>query len=216
MLPVRTAWNFKSKRSKKKRPTEFPMRFKKDGLEQIINVPVEDHFSVIPLLEIGPPGIYRDAPHALGLQNGQYQIRPFKIRTEEHIDYLVKKYGADEMSVDFQIDVTGFLRMIAKIAYCIMVFRYGLHNIAEACVVPAILGTTNDIWQWVGSDGTQTFYHQTKNIKTDHLVSNWFTPDGELQSGVKLFKKSLTPEYRVIVGRLTENAHGLYRSVGYA
>lgn len=89
MLPVRTAWNFKSKRSKNKRPTEFPMRFKKDGREYTMNVPVEDHYSVIPLLEIGPPGIYGNAPHALGLRNGQYKLNPFRIRTDEHIDYLV-------------------------------------------------------------------------------------------------------------------------------
>lgn len=214
MLPVRTAWNMKSKRSKKNRPTEFPMRFIKEGREEIINVPVADHYSVIPLVEIGPPGKYRHGPHTLGLQNGQFKLNPFRIRSQEHIDYLVKKYGADEISVDFQIDVAGFLRMIAKIAYSTMVFRYGLQNIAEAYVVPAILGASNDIWHWVGSDGTQTFYEQTKHMKTDHLVTNWFNEDGELQSGVKLFKKSLTPEYIVIVGRLTEQAHGLYQSVG--
>ena len=104
--------------------------------------------------------------------------------------------------------------MIAKIAYCTMVYRYGLHNIAEGYVIPAILGTSDDIWEWVGGDGTQTLYHQTKNMKTDHLVTNWFNEDGELQSGVKLFKKSLTPEYLVIVGRLTDKAHGLYQSLG--
>jgi hypothetical protein len=192
------------------------MRFKKGGREQVINVPVDDHYSVIPLLEVGPPGIFGNALHAQDLRNREYKLHPFRIRTDEHIDYLVKKYGADEMSVDFQIDVVGFLRMIAKIAYCIMVWRYGLNNIDEAYVLPAILGTSNDIWQWVGSDGTQAFYHQTKQMKTDHLVTNWFTPEGELQSGVKLFKKSLTPEYLVVVGRLTDQAHGLYRSLGRA
>src|SRR5437588_4984583 len=44
MLPVRTALNMKSKRSKNKRPTEFPMRFIKEGREKVINVPVEDHY----------------------------------------------------------------------------------------------------------------------------------------------------------------------------
>ena len=127
---------------------------------------------------------------------------------------MLEKYGAEALRVDIQINVPGFLRMIAKIAYCTMVLRYGLNNIAEAYVVPAILGISDDIWEWVGSDGTQTMYHETMNMKTDHLVTNWFMEDGELQSGVKLFKKSLTPEYLVIVGRLNENTHGLYQSVG--
>ena len=39
-------------------------------------------------------------------------------------------------------------------------------------------------------------------------------PDGELRARVKLFKKSFTPEYEVIVGRLTEQVYGFYQSVG--
>jgi len=186
----------------------------KNGREEIINVPVEDHYSVIPLVELGPPGAYPFIPHAGGLPSGEGKVNPFRIRPDEHIDYLLKKYKADSITVDFQIDIPGFLRIIAKIAYCTMVYRYGLHNIAEAYVVPAILGKTNDIWHWVGSDGTQTHSQMTKNMNTDHLVTNWFTEEGELQSVVKLFKKSLTPEYLVIVGRLTEQAHGFYQTVG--
>lgn len=214
MLPVRTAWNMKSKRSKKKRPKEFPMRFKKGGEERTINVPIEDHYSLIPLVELGPPGKYPLLPHANGLPSGQGKITPFRIRSDEHIAYLTKKYDADSISVDFQIDIPGFLRMIAKIAYCTMVFRYGLHNIAEAYVIPAILGKTNDIWDWVGSDGTQTHSEKTKHMNTDHLVTNWFSEDGQLLSAVKLFKKSPTPEYLVVVGRLREQTYAFYQGVG--
>lgn len=71
MLPVRTAFNMKSKRSKKKRPKEFPMRIKKGGEERTIMVPIEDHFSLIPLVELGPPGKYPLLPHASGLPSGQ-------------------------------------------------------------------------------------------------------------------------------------------------
>ena len=118
------------------------------------------------------------------------------------------------MSVDFDIDVDGFLRMIAKIAYCTTVWQYGLHNIAERYVVPAILGQTNDIWQWVGSDGNQEIYEEMKQMKTDHIVATWFTPEGELRARVKLFKKATTPEYDVIVGRLRPAVLGFYQSVG--
>ena len=104
--------------------------------------------------------------------------------------------------------------MIAKIAYCTMVFRYGLNNIADVYVIPAILGKSNDIWQWVGSDGTQRHSEETKHMNTDHLVTNWFTEDGELLSAVKLFKKSLTPEYLVVVGRLNEQTYAFYQGVG--
>lgn len=214
MLAVRTALKMKSKRSKSRRPTEFPIRITKDGQEQVINVPVEEHYSVIPMIDIGPPGKYPDSPHALGLKHGQYKLHPFPIRPNEHVEYLAKKYGADEMSVDFQIDVTGFLRMIAKIAYCQIVWQYGLGGIGEAYAIPAILGTKNDIWQWVGSDGTQKLQKLSQRMKTDHIVSTWFEPGGELHAGVKLFKNAPTPEYDVIVGRLTNALYGFYQSVG--
>ncbi len=51
-------------------------------------------------------------------------------------------------------------------------------------------------------------------MNTDHLVSNWFTEDGELLSAVKLFKKSLTPEYLIVVGRLNEQTYAFYQGVG--
>jgi hypothetical protein len=213
MLPVRTAWNMRSKRSKKKRPAEFPMKFIKGGKEKIINVPVADHYSLIPMLELGPPGFYSGRQHKLGLKTGEYKIRTLPIRPDEHIEYLTQKYDADRLSVDFQIDPTAFLRMIGKIAYCTIVWKYGLHNIAEAYIVPAILGKEN-IWHWVGSDGEPELYETTKEMNTDHIVSTWHIRDGTLLARVKLFKKSPTPEYDVVVGRLSEQAHGLFLSLG--
>ena len=186
LLEVRTVWNMKSKRSKKKRPTEFPIRFTTNGQDRTINVPVEESFPLIPMLEVGPAGVYPHRPHKLGLRHGQYQIDPFKIRETKHLQELAKNYGADSASVDFNINVIGFLRMIAKIAYCISVWRFGLKNIGEAYVVPAILGTRNDIWQWVGSDGEQEVYKHTKKMLSDHDVNGWFDFSGIIHARVKL------------------------------
>jgi hypothetical protein len=190
------------------------MRFIKNGQERIINVPVEDHMSVVPMMEIGPPGMCPDIPHARDFRPGQYEIRPYQIRPDDHIDYLLQKYDAESAIVDFHLDITAFLRMIAKIAYCTVVWKYGLNNIGKAYVVPAILGDTNDIFDWVGSDGEQQIYKDTKHLDTDHVVITWQS-GRDILSGVKLFKKSFTPEYFVIVGQLTEQAHGLYQSVGF-
>jgi hypothetical protein len=214
MLPVRTAWNMKSKRSKKKRPTAFPMKFIKNGVEKIIDVPVEDHWSIIPLMEIGPPGKYPNLDHGRGLKHGEYEIRGFKIRPDEHIEYLKQKYDADEIGVASYIEPLSFLRMIAKIGYCTAVWKYGLQNIVPF-VVPAILGQSDDILHWVGSEGKQSVYQTSRDMDTDHVVMTSQLPDGEVLARVKLFSKSLVPEYLVVVGRLTDQAHGLYQSLGY-
>jgi len=122
LLTVRTVWNMKSKRSKKRRPTEFPIRFIKDGREQTINVPLEESFPLIPVVELGPPGVLATRVHKYGLKHRQYKINPFKVRDDTHLKHLAEKYGADDVAVDWQINVVGFLRMIAKIAYCISVW----------------------------------------------------------------------------------------------
>src|SRR5215213_508754 len=210
LLNVRTVWNMKSKRSKKKRPTEFPVRFIQEGRERTVNVPLEESFPLIPLVEIGPPGMFPNRPHKLGMKHGEYKINPFKVRDGTHLKRLAEKYHADDVGVDWQINVVGFLRMIAKIAYCISVWRFGLNNIGEAYVIPAILGTKNDIWDWVGSDGEQEVHELTKRLPSDHVVNVWFDGNAVIHGRVKLFKKSLTPEYDVIVGRLTDVAQGFY------
>jgi hypothetical protein len=215
MLAARTALNMKSKRSKKKRPTEFPMRLGKGDKEETVNVPISDHCSLIPMVEIGPPSAVPTLPHAQGLKARECVINTYSIRTDEQIEEISKKYNADRISVDYIINIAGFLRIIAKIAYCTVIWRYGLSNIAKAYVVPSILGETEDITHWVGSDGRQDIYYEYQNENTDHIITTRQLEDGTLCARVKLFKKSFTPEYEVIVGRMKEGTHGLFQGLGY-
>lgn len=104
--------------------------------------------------------------------------------------------------------------MIAKIGYCTAVWKYGVQNIVPY-VVPAILGQSDDILHWVGSDGTQRIYQTSKDLDTDHVVWTSQLPDGEIHAEVKLFSRSLVPEYLVIVGKLKDSIQGLYQSLGY-
>jgi hypothetical protein len=39
--------------------------------------------------------------------------------------------------------------------------------------------------------------------------------NGEIRVRIKLFKEFLTPEYYVIVGRLSDNLRGVYESIGF-
>lgn len=207
LLPARTALNMKSKRSKSKRPKEFPMEFVKDGESKVLNVPVDDHLSIIPLPILGPTGKYPLEYHLKGLKNKEFQVIIFNVRSEDHIQHLAKKYDAEEIKTYADLNIEDFLRMIAKIAYCNSVWRYRLENIEEVYVLPAILGKSSDIWNWVGGDGLQTISKATKHMNTDHIVTTCFHENREIHARVKLFKKSETPEYIVVVGRLTELAY---------
>jgi hypothetical protein len=105
--------------------------------------------------------------------------------------------------------------MIAKIGYCFSVYRYGLNAFEEVCVVPALLGQCDDISNWVGSDGYQLIYNTTGHINNDHVVATSRTQEGTVLARVKLWKKSETPEYAVIIGKLTERANAIFTLLRY-
>ena len=214
LLAVRTVLNMKSKRSKKKRPTTFATIFKRDGSEETVDVPIEDSYPIMPLVEVGPPGCYPTVRHPLGLKSGECRIHLFRVRPEAHLDKLLKKYEADSADIEYRINVNGFLRMIAKIAYSSVVYRFGLSNIVESFVVPAILGKDNDIEHWVGSDGLQQIGTWARPIKGLHIVNTYFKRDGIVRARVKLFKVTETPEYEVVVGRLNDAVVGFHIGVG--
>jgi hypothetical protein len=69
--------------------------------------------------------------------------------------------------------------MVAKIAYCFTVARYGLNQIGEVYVLPAILGQTHDIFHWVGGDGNQELYHISREVESNHVLAAGFV-QGEL------------------------------------
>jgi hypothetical protein len=135
---ARAVLGMKIKR-KKHRPKEFPIRIGKGGKYETVNMPIDEHFAVIPLFEIGPPGKYRWERHAEGLQFGQARIKVFPIRSDEEAKRLALKYGVDELQVEFNLYIEDFLRMIAKIAYCFAVTRFGLKQIEEAYVLLVVI-----------------------------------------------------------------------------
>ena len=96
--------------------------------------------AVVPMWEIGPCGKYPFQTHALGLEHGEVRLRVFNTRSDGHIAKLSEKYGADEIKIHFPLYIEDFFRMIAKIAYCCAIDKYGVNNITEVFVLPAILG----------------------------------------------------------------------------
>jgi hypothetical protein len=213
LKPARTVLGMKTKR-KKQLPTEFPIEVIKNGVSSFHNLSVEEYMAVIPMWEIGPCGKYQLDSHTKGLTHGQMKLIVFNTRSDGHVAMLKEKYGADEIKVHFPLYIEEFFRMIAKIAYCFAIDKYGLYNIAEAFVVPPILGKTKDIFHWVGGTGTQELYDISRGVKADHVIVAG-SRNGEISVRLKLFKEMQTPEYYVIVGRLSENLRGVYESVGF-
>lgn len=215
LRPARAILGIRTKR-KKQRPTEFPVEITRDGTTQNLDVPVEDYIGVVPLLQLGLPGVF-PFPHPhypADLKPGEAEIVPYLTRSQEEVGAFFEKYKTKKVESGFRFHPYQFGQMIAKIAYCIAVEVFGLREIEEAFVLPAILGKTQDIWQWVGGDSDPFMNRGTIRAYSQHLIELRIVK-GVIFARVKLFKDSSTPVYLVVVGRISDRVRGVYLSTGH-
>jgi hypothetical protein len=215
LRPARAVLGIRTKR-KKQRPTEFPVEVTREGLTEEINVPVSDYLGVVPMLQLGLPGVFPFShPHyAIDLKPGEVEIVPYLTRSQEEVNAFFEKYKTRAATSGFRFHPYQFGQMIAKIAYCIAVEVYGLREIEEVFVLPAILGKTLDIWQWVGCDSNPAMNRGTIRAYSQHLIELRIVK-GVIFARVKFFKDSSTPVYLVVVGRISDRVRGVYLSTGY-
>ncbi len=215
LKPFRDFWKFKSKRRNRGRLSSFPMRLKREGVVIHEAVSKADYMPVIPLWELGHPERFAHVPHSKGLAHGEARLIVFNTRSQEDLIEIADKFDIDELQVDFPLYIDDFLRLIAKIAYCFAVAKFGLSSFGENYLLPGILGNSNDLIRFVGSEGKQLLYHEGLGTQADHLVSVGIDSDGIIGAQIKLFKDLQTPEYLVIVGRVSAQYLAILGCAGY-
>ncbi|MDI1243189.1 MAG: hypothetical protein PSX80_14845 [bacterium] len=168
-------------------------------------VPIDDAVPVLVLPELGPPESLRTLRHVAGLNHGDFKpnVHTFPIeRDAEHLRQLLAKYQADAVEIPWEIDHEDFRRMLAKIAMCEAIFCFGYQQFEEIYLRSAILGNDRTSY-WVGSDGAYDIYLEGGFDDSSHVFAI-MRPHGytEVWTRIKLWNKSMTPEYLVVVGRL--------------
>lgn len=217
MLAIRTVQEFRT-RHKKNRPKTLPMIFVRGGIRTEEQVPVADAVPSLILPELGPPEVLPEIRHSYGLPPGAFEPKvhtPVDRTTEEHLQSLLKKYGADAVETPFEINHSDFRRLLAKIALTEAIGMYGLNAFERIFIRNTILGKDR-AGQWVGSDGHYGIHLQGGVDGSAHVVAA-VRPLGQrlVWIRIKLWNKSVTPEYIVVVGILRSNyarfldAHGL-------
>lgn len=216
MLATRTVQAMPT-RKKQNRPVTLPMIFVRKGVRTEELVPIEDAIPSLILPELGPPEINSAMRHAVGLRSGAFEIRNHFIIDRMRDDFLIKllnKYGAEAIGSPFEINHDSFLRLLAKIGMAEAIFFYGM-NFESIFVRDSVLGKDRP-QRWVGSDGFYDIYLEGGFEGSSHVVRTIRNPgETEVRMRVKLWHKSITPEYIVIVGRIRKDyanfldAHGL-------
>jgi hypothetical protein len=201
---MRTALGFQTRRPKEV-PKTFPLGIVRDSKEEIIDVPVKDHFIVLPMPLFKPPA-YLD--NHVFKKNRDYK-ESIELAAIEAVwfsdpEEIRKLYNAERIFVTHWFDHIAFAQMLGKIAYCLTVAELGLDAIDEAYVLPAILGEHNDIGQWVGSSdnvlGAAANVQHTTQVQT-YKWPDPNNPDGFIIALLRLFSHIPSPGYMVIVGR---------------
>jgi hypothetical protein len=196
-------------RHRKQREQQRPMYVVRNGEEQEIQAPWQDHWKIIPLPVFEPPAFLDGRDYKGGLEAHKMEIAWIGEGPQE----IAKLHNAEDVIFKMRSGLrvaAAFAKLIAKIAYSSAVKEFGLSGIQEAFIVPAILGKRDDLGMWVGCDRQRimgTKYHLW------HTKLEIFR--GIILARVKLFARSDGTEYVAVVGSIRDATRGLLQGVGY-
>lgn len=210
-------------RNKKKRTGFLPMKFKKDGNEFIKDVPLDEYISFVPALYLRPPTYFVTGDRKYkgdGKTNAQVVWKTIYYNDDQE-DILLKKYNADSIVISSSFDPTDFSRMLAKMAYCFAVTKFGLNNIVDNYVISSILGKSDDLFHFVGCDLNYKFANHrpagtNSNLKKkDALIWGDLTVvNGDIIVRLRMLPQYDFPVYVVVVGKARESLNSFLQTVG--
>jgi len=189
-----------SRRKHKKAPKHYPITISRNGTNEIIEVSLDEYPIILPFPLFSVPGYLNTCEQTNGIKLEGIASVSFGVRPE----IVLEKYGAEYISPKTITDKpVDFARMVAKIAFSMAIAEGALIELDndQIQVLPAILGETDDIGQWVGTITAPIVSYE------GHLHRVLIHRDedkGLLIGDVQLFSDSETPRYGVILGALRE------------
>lgn len=193
-LVIRTIANLPTRR-KHKRPSRLPLKVKRAGQEETIDIPVEI-YPIHLALEVYSPPVYLDRrPYERGIN-----VRGIVTRGSSP-QVLRDKLNIDGYTVTANLVGLTQSKLLAKIAYGFAVYLYRASIINGAYVLPSIRGQRDDLGMWVGN--VSEFPPGTWNLQATsnlHQIRLGIDANHNILASVWLFAKFGAPEYLVIVG----------------
>lgn len=183
-------------RNKEHRPSLLPLIVRKDGKEEVLSLPPNEHFSPIFFLEYPLPAYIDGRSYEKGVE-----VRALSCIILREPDEVIKINGKREVKFSLNIsNVDFFPRLLAKIAYGLIVAQFGLDSLEESFLPKIITGEDKQICKYVG-----TF--DDKIMRSENTLHNFMiiiSEKREIMVRIKLFSFADTPEYLVVVGILKE------------
>jgi hypothetical protein len=168
----------------------------KGGEEVHLEVPIQEFPILLHFPLFLPPAVLNPQGYTHGIRLNGVQTISFGPKPEE----IARNLGATGIKLSQTNEPAAFARMIAKIAYAWAVAEGKLSALkGPSCVVPAILGQTDDIGRWVG---TLTDAPQKHEELLHYIAIHEDREKDLLIAEVHLFSDSETPRYGVVLGEL--------------
>jgi hypothetical protein len=191
---VRTKLNLPTYHPKNRRKS-FNFKISKGGIEGSIDIPASDCPTLFIMPSFEKPGHIATRP-----QSSALILTGTSLHGSDLQEFRIK-YNLE--SVSYTLTYTNsFARLLAKIAYGMVIDQHGISSIDEAYVLPSILGIKDDIGNWVGCENNTKSLASGPKEQFLHRVDVLRNNNNEVGARIRLFANFNTPEYLVIVGHL--------------
>lgn len=196
MYEGRVIGNSPSRRKKKRPKTITKSIIEPDEQVSIKTVPIDEAFSLITVPVLEPAGLLSGRSPSEGLRVCAIEQICFGKLPHE----FLRSNGAVGIKGKDTIDVNAFARMIAKIAYGIVVAEHGLFPRTETPLLPMILEGCSDASNWIGS---RVYQLEVEDKKPMHALATYGIQNDRgtdgLAAKVKLFAGSGCTGYEAAV-----------------
>lgn len=196
LLATRAALGFRSYR-RKSLPTTLTLDIDRGDGPERLELSVDEHPGIAVLPRFSKPSwitsqIRTTGINVIGANTVYFGRTP--------LPDFVQKYRGSRLTGSVKYEPVAFARMVAKIALGYCVARFGVGAVANAYVLPAILGKADDVGTWVGStDGYQLELQSNPEDRITHAVGT-DVQNGDIVAFVRLFAWAVPDEYIVVVG----------------
>lgn len=193
-------------RNKKHRPALLPLITKKDGKEEVLLLPPNEHFTTICFLEYPLPAYIDERSYEKGVE-----VIAFSLIGLREPDEIIRKHEISEVKIKSTFNkVDSFPRLLAKIAYGFIVAQFGVDNLEESFLPKIITGEDEQICRYVGTCTDKIM----RSENTIHDIIMNLNEKREIMVRIKLFSSGDAPEYLVVVGILKKEAYKSHLSKG--
>ncbi len=175
----------------------------KNGSRGTLELPKNEALGLTPFVEYPLPAFFSPGGYQGGVTINAHSLISFGPNVKD----LAEKYNLKEMCYSVIHKGNNFEKMVSKIAYCATIAIFGLNNLDQRFVLPALLGQKDDIGYWMGCDHHGRISPLLGKQRSRNIirVGVWQRAGESIRyvvARLKFFASSDAPEYIVVVGTL--------------